>query len=329
MTWQRQKMIIAGVFLLSLAAFLAYYITLHIHDFRQLSLSLLGHLPLVFLAAALFVVLLAFNGYRFYCLLLAFHLKLPAQEWFGLSVITNFYNLVTPFRGGMAIRALYLKRRYGFTYTHFLTVQAAFQVLILLTAAITGLVSVLVLEEKFAAYHEPFILFFLGLATVLALILLFSPRLEVTGGKWRQRLAGISNGWHLLKKNKKRVLTVSLITLIQRFIKAVFLMLVYSSLHIQLDFFAALFISSLGMFSLVITILPGNLGIDDTVNVFAANLLGIPLEGAIAAALLARLINLAVGLLSGPPFSYLLLKKTREDRKQRTKDGINKYLYRR
>jgi len=322
MSLKPNKSILPVIVSLLLAAFLFYYISDNFEDFRRLFSNVLNHWPQISLAALLFTVLLGFNGYQFYSLLEPFALRLAVKEWFGLSVVTNFYNLVTPFRGGMAIRALYLKRRHGFTFTYFLSVQAAVQVFILITAAFTGLISVWMLEDKFGKYREPFLLLFSGITILLALLPSFSPRLKETGGKWRLRLVNINNGWHRLKQEKKTVVRVTLLTLLQRFIKAYFLILTYGCLNIQLDFFEALFISSVGMFSMVIMILPGNLGIDDAVNVISANLLGIPLEAAIAAALLGRLINLTVCLPLGLLFSYILIKKNSDEASQPENEPI-------
>ncbi len=305
----RKKRFIAIGSSLFLLFFLIFYILRHADEFRQLATIGLRHSPIMVLATFLFVVLIGINGFLFHILLIPFQLKLPMKEWCGLAMVNNFYNLITPFRGGMAVQALYLKQSYQFAYTHFLAVHGALQFFTFFTATITVLMALPFIGHDLGKAKVPLFLFFLTGLILQGLVLVFSPRLPIREGKWYQRLARINNGWIAIKGDKRRVIIVLLLNFLQRVLKAVFLMLTYYSIGIKIDFSGALFISAVGIFSLLISVLPGNLGIDDVLNVFSANLVGVPIHAAIAATLLGRMINMVVSLSMGPLFSYVLLRK--------------------
>lgn len=312
MKGDNKKRIIAITGTVILLIFLVFYIIKHSSDFAQLVSVGTHHFPTILLASFLFFILISLNGYLFNILLSAFDLKLPFREWCGLAVTNNFYNLITPFKGGMAALALYLKEKYGFGYMHYIAVQGAIQFFTLFTAALTVLICIPFMKDIPGEAKGPvFLLFFLGIIFQV-IILIYSPRFRKREGKWFQRLINLNNGWTAIKGNKKLVAALLIVNFIQRFLKGVFLVLVYGCIGIKLDFVSALFISSVGMFSLIITLLPGNLGIDDAINIFSARLAGVFLNGAIAATLLGRMINLAVSLTLGPIFSYTLFfrKKT-------------------
>ena len=94
-------------------------------------------------------------------LMKALGLKMKISESFGLSIITGFYNLITPFRGGMAVRAVYLKKKYNFAYVYFLATLSAVYILIFFVSSILGLISTWFIFKKTGFISIP-ILILLG-----------------------------------------------------------------------------------------------------------------------------------------------------------------------
>ena len=68
-------------------------------------------------------------------------LGLNLRSWnvFQLANVTSFYNFITPFRGGMGVRAVYLKKKHNFSYSNFFATLAASFILIFLVASIFGI----------------------------------------------------------------------------------------------------------------------------------------------------------------------------------------------
>ena len=136
----KAKTIISALVLILLVAWLGYYGYSHRTDFAGLSVAnpwLLVALIVGVLVTYSFIACL--NN----TLLRALKVIMPIWESFALAIITGFYNLITPFRGGMAARAVYLKKKYDFAYVHFLATLSAVYVLIFLVGSALGIVSTL------------------------------------------------------------------------------------------------------------------------------------------------------------------------------------------
>ena len=298
----KMKKIYSNLILLVTLVLVAYYIKNNLYQFKNLeiaSFSLLTWIPL-FIIIGLFL-----NGIILKLLILPFKIKLKNSETFGLATITNFYNLITPFRGGAAARAIYLRKKHDFPYVHFLATLSAIYILIFLVSSLTGIFSMLTLTEK----NYP-ILLTLSIFTIFLLsIVIFSPRIKENNNKWLNRFIKVINGWHLIKNNKQIILITIIISLIQVFLTALSNLIAYQIFGIEITLAKALFIAAVSNLSIIIAITPGNLGIGDAINVFIANIIGIPLTEAIAATILLRVINLAVILILGPIYSYKLIKK--------------------
>jgi uncharacterized protein (TIRG00374 family) len=298
---QRKNILSGGLFIIILIA-LFNYICRNLNDFKELTLTNPFYL---ILAITFFLIAIYSNGIILKTLMKPFKIKLKNNEAFGLAIITNFYNLITPFKGGAATRAIYLKKKHNFPYVHFLATLSAIYILIFLVSSLTGIFSMLTLQEK----STP-ILLALSIFTIFLLsIIIFSPKIKENNNKWLNRFIKVINGWHLIKNNKKIITITIIISLIQIFLAAINNQIIYQILGVQITLAKALFIAAIANLSIIIAITPGNLGIGDAINIFTANIIGIPLTEAIAATILLRAVNLAIIFILGPIYSYKLIKR--------------------
>ena len=195
----KTKSLISGLILITILGFLIYYLKNNLKDFQQLAISnLMFLIPLIII----FLLGLYFNGMLLNILMRPFSIKLKNLEAFGLAIITNFYNLITPFRGGAAARAYYLKKKYKFPYVNFLATLSAIYLLIFLISAIIGLITLLIIKSKYNLFNLPIFLLFSMIIITLLTITIFSPKLKERENKWLNRFIKIINGWHLIKNNK-------------------------------------------------------------------------------------------------------------------------------
>ncbi|MBT3409029.1 flippase-like domain-containing protein [Candidatus Woesearchaeota archaeon] len=298
----KTKNLISGAVLILIITYLIYHIKNNLQNFKQLTITNpLYLIPLIIL----FLLFLYLNGMMLKTLMKPFQIKLKNNEAFGLAIVTNFYNLITPFRGGAAARAIYLKKKHDFPYVHFLATLSAIYILIFLVSSLTGIFSMLTLQEKSIP-----ILLALSIFTIFLLsIIIFSPKIKEKSNKWLNRFIKVINGWHLIKNNKKIIIITILISLIQVFLIALNNLIAYHIFGIQITLAKALFIAAISNLSIIIAITPGNLGIGDAINIFTANIIGIPLTEAIAATILLRAVNLAIIFILGPIYSYKLIKR--------------------
>ena len=299
-----------------LAGLLAYYIYNHLSDFK--TLFSLAFTPANILFLVLFVLIsisnIFSNGILLDILTSAFGIKLKLRESFGLAMITRFYNYITPFHGGMAARAVYLKKKHKFPYVHFLATLSAIYVIIFLIGSLSGLISIFFIWLYYGLFNYIIFYLFLTIFVFLISIITFSPKLPEAKNKWTNRFTKVINGWHLIKNNKKIIFATALISLIQLFLGAINLIIIYSIFNIPLSFFKALFIASIGSIAILVSLTPGNLGVGDAIAIFSATIIGVGLTEAVAATILGRAISVLVLFTLGPIFSYFLLKK------EKTKD---------
>ena len=296
------KNLISGSVLILIIIYLIYYINNNLQNFKQLTMTNTLYLvPLLIF----FLLSLYLNGIMLKTLMKPFKIKLKNNEAFGLAAITNFYNIITPFRGGAAARAIYLKKKHDFPYVHFLATLSAIYILIFLVSSIVGIFSMLTLQEK----SIPILITLSILTIFLLLIIIFSPRIKEKRNKWLNRFIKVINGWHLIKNNKRIIAITIIISLVQVLLTALNNLIAYQIFGIEITLAKALFIAAISNLSIIIAITPGNLGIGDAINVFTANIVGIPLTEAIATTMLLRAVNLAIIFILGPIYSYKLIKK--------------------
>ena len=298
----KTKNILSGAVLIIIITYLIYYINNNLQNFKQLTLT--NPIYLIPLMIISFIFIYS-NGIILKTLMRPFQIKLKNNESFGLAIITNFYNLITPFKGGAAARAIYLRKKHDFPYVNFLATLSAIYILIFLVSSLTGIFSMLTLQEKSTPILVALTIFIIFLLSII----IFSPKIKENSNKWLNRFIKVINGWHLIKNNKKIITITIIISLIQVLLTAFNNLIAYQIFGIEITLAKALFIAAISNLSIIIAITPGNLGIGDAINVFTANIVGIPLTDAIATTMLLRAVNLAIIFILGPIYSYKLIKK--------------------
>ena len=295
-----------SIFVLILILALAFfYIYKNFSDFKSLTL-VSPHL--IFYIVIFFLINYIFIGIITRELIASLNVKLSHKESFMISVFTGFYNLITPLRGGMAARAVYLKKKHNFSYSNFFATLSASYVLTFLIAGFLGLLSTYLIYSKEGILSIPLLILFLGAFTSMLLIITISPKFKLTKNSLVNKFINVINGWHLIKSNIKLVSTISILTIIQILIASYMLQLQFQVFGIEISFMKCLFLSSIGSLSILIAITPANLGIAEAVTVFSALTIGISAAESLSAAILGRLIQTVILFILGPIFSYILIK---------------------
>ena len=171
MTPPHKKLLSSALLLILLALAIKYLID-NIHDFRQISLV---NIYLLIPITIIFIVSYILIGLSNVYLLKPLKLNLGFLEGFQLAIVNGFYNLITPFRGGLAARAVYLKQKYKFSYTNFLATIAASYLIFFLIASFVGIVSMYFIYNTTKAFSVIIFLIFLFFFIPLIVIVLFSP----------------------------------------------------------------------------------------------------------------------------------------------------------
>jgi len=225
-----------------------------------------------------------------------------------LSIVTIFYNTITPLKGGLFVKAGYLKKQYKFSYTHFIAMWSGIYVINFFIGSLIGLISMYFIYKDYNIFNLPIFLIFLGFFIPLLFVILFSPKFPETKNKWLNRFINVLNGWNLIKTHKKVIFAVSAITLLQMLLWVLGTIISYNIFGIELTLSKALFLGSIGVLSVLIAITPAGLGINEAIAVFSALIIGIEPAQSLAVAILGRVIGLLWILTLGPLFSYILFK---------------------
>jgi len=173
------------------------------------NLKRVSALSLVLLFAFVFVTHLV-TGYRFKLLMQVFSIRLDFKEWYGVSVCNVMFNYYLPARGGLAVRAYYLKKKYAFAYSHYTSLVAGSQIISFFLSAVAGLGFTLLFRAAHGIWLSKFMAVFaslLGVTAVGTLVLLVLLKLGKTfdNARFNNILRLFREGLSLFGKNKKLV----------------------------------------------------------------------------------------------------------------------------
>ena len=292
------------VVLVTLFAGIAYYLFCHpglLAVYGNVSLSEILGLGLVH------VLLLLINGLLLKFSAEKFSLQLFPWEWFGLSVVTAMGNYLTPFSGGMLLRATYMKRRHGFQFSKFATILGANY---LIYFWVISLVGVGVTAWAWTAASVKVLLIFFLVVWVLISLLAILPVVKLSGSHWFIVCANVMfEGWELMKSDSGLLIRMVLLALANIILNAASFWFACHALGFSVSFMAAAIVSLVAVFSVVIKLTPANLGVYEAMVCFTAPLVGLTVGEGLIAAILLRGVAIVPVFLLGPCFSYMLTRE--------------------
>lgn len=301
------KRLIQNIILLLTIGLMVYYITNNYESFKN---NILSINPIYFpVILVLFFLGTITGGLIIKYLLQPFNIKLKIKEWFGLTIITSFYNMITPFRGGLMAKAAYLKKKHNFSFSHFVSAMSGIYIVNFLVASLLGLISIYIIYTQKHIFNLLIFLAFLAIFTVSLLIILISPKIKSNKNKLLNSFVNVINGWHTIKKSKKIVFISAMVMTMQLLLSTIATLLVYSTIGVNLNYFESLFICSIGLIVSFFSITPGGLGVTEAVAVFSALIIGITPDQSLTVAIIQRALSTIYIFILGPIFVYKLLKK--------------------
>ena len=242
-----------------------------------------------------------------------FGLDLPFLEWFGLTITNTMYNYLLPARGGLAIRAVYLKKCYDFNYSHYISFTAGVFLLNLIIASFIAIISsiYLLLTNKL----QSLLILVAALSVFVILLIAVFIIFRIDSGTLRHEnritsvLKKISSGINQFQHHKTKIIILAIIQTIFIFSLSLRLYVAYQIIGIQVDFIILILINSFVAFSMIISITPGNLGIKEGLIGISSSLLLISTETAILGAIIDRVMAILIIFSFGLIYSNKLLKK--------------------
>lgn len=250
-------------------------------------------------------------AYTFKNLMMLFKLPLKVWEWIGLSVTNSMYNYFLPFQGAALIRAQYLKRKYSFEYSTYAALTSGALLIGLLTAGFTS--CFLLLIKYFITghlYKSIFIVvIFLFTFTLLLAIFLWFNNFRKISTKWvwlNRQLEIFFDGITFYKRNNSLLLRIVATNIALYLFMGLRLYFAFKVTGVQIDLVEIVVIQSVSVFSMILPITPGNLGIREGIIGLTSVMLNIPLEDAVLAASIDRVAGMVIIFFFGALFHIVL-----------------------
>jgi uncharacterized protein (TIRG00374 family) len=277
---------------LILIIFLTYFL-LNINNFKPL----LNVNPLYLIAIAACDILIIFtNGIFTKVIMQPFNKYISYLESFRVSLISTVGNFFAPVGAGFGFRAVYLKKKHGFSYSDFLSTLYGNYIIIFLLNSLFGLISLYLLRAKADRNYYTLVLIF-GCVFIVSLLLavLKIPLKAINYFENKNRhkrviniFINISKGWNNIVSNKKLMIRLIAISLSNFLLLIIISKLIIVSLHLTISSAALLLFSVLGSLSLFINITPANLGVKELIYIFSMSVIGFSVNQILMIAIIDR-----------------------------------------
>jgi uncharacterized protein (TIRG00374 family) len=300
--YRREKNKISLAVIILIIGLFALFLKDRWDSFHVLKRLSFGDVSLLAFLAVLFKLALGFN---FKILVSFFNIHLRTFEWFGLTCIAAMTNYLLPGKAGTAAQAVYLKKKFNFRYTNFLSsVTGFYSAAFLVNAVIGTLLSLRLLSEGLPAGKFGFLFFLcVSLVTVFLIFAIFNfPRLSAKAGLLRDFFEGFRN-FHD-KPAEATGLVLSQVIVVAAI--GLRLLAAFRVLGVEIDLVSSIIVALITSFSIFINLTPGALGIKEALLTFSATLLGVSPSEAVMVAMLDRVVDVIVSFAFGYAFALYL-----------------------
>jgi len=275
---------------------------------NQQILTTLAQIKTIYIILIMLLFLLVFllEGFFIKITLDVFKKKIDIKEAYYLSTISRIGNYLLPMRAGAIFRAKYLKNKYKFEYSKFLSTLYAYYILLFLINALFAL-SVLILKYINTSNTYPLLtIFFVFLFFTAVGVILLRKTITIKNieshkyiDKVLKILNKFINSWDMIVKKERIFLSLIFITTSNILINGIINVLEFYSLGIKATISDILLYTCLSGVSLLISITPGSLGLREAVFLVTSESIGITNEQVMQLAFLDRgiMFFLLLGLL--------------------------------
>jgi uncharacterized protein (TIRG00374 family) len=282
-----------------------FYFQKHYDKFAAISIE--SSSWLIALAVACLAIMFL-NGIVFKVLMDCFQIRIDISEALQLSFVTAMGNYLLPYLGGMGFRGAYLKKRYDFPVTWFMSTVAVAGLLTFVISALFGATVTIIMYFMYGRFYWVIFTIF----TVISgggLIVLKLPYREMSSSNWLVvRLNNVINGWKIISQDMMRLRLLILVLASNNVLKVVTVYFAFSSLMPDVEFFKIVVISSMAILSNMINITPARIGVTETIVVLSGQALGFSPVISLSVAILNRTIYLILSFLGGGLSSLFLFR---------------------
>lgn len=255
----------------------------------------------------LFSLMIFFDTLFLEVILKKFNKTITTLESQYITVISYIGNYFLPLRGGAVIRSVYLKKKFNFPYSNFISTLYGYYIIVFLVNSLIALTSLVFIQLRYDTISIPLYIFF-GTVFVMMLILsLFKiplEKLDIQKPSILKKIVdvvkNILNGWNMIVTDKKLLIKLTILSLLRFFSSALLFYVQFKALDIEVSFLNVLIYNCLSGVSLLVSLTPGSLGIREAIFLITSNILGITNDQVMQLALLDRgmvVITLLISLI--------------------------------
>jgi len=327
---ERWSVLLRRIFPLLLVALIvawgAWYVASHSEELEEVESIAPGWLLLLLTLAT---IKIGCMGLFTKFVVSALGIELGFVEWFGITAMSAMANYLTPFRGGAAVRAVYLKLHHGLPYSFFVSTLSALYLLSFATSAVLGLLAEVTLRLRYGVSDTSTVVFsiiVLLLPVVLFALARWAPRLSeqrtnetATRGSsgWPARVVHrgveiarqVVEGWRLISSKPAKLLWLVCASLLNAGVTLLMIHTAFVAVGVRLPLLESLVLSSLFMISSLIPLTPSGLGVAEIAVVMASQDLGVRGPLGVLSAGLNRTVMILISILWGTLFTYVLSRR--------------------
>jgi len=284
-----------------------YFIYKYRENFSDISIQ---NYFLIIPLAVLTILFFTSNGIVTKIIIKAFKINLSFKEWFGLSTINTLGNYISPFRGGSISNALYLKKKYSFSYNSFISMLSGIYIIVFWINSLIGIIAIIFTNIFYDIFSLPILIIFSVSFIFLSIVILISPQIPLSKSKFINQFIKVINDWNIIRKKLDIVIKLSIIALLNIILMTAMSYFEFQLIGIEVKLLKLLVIALFSTFSIFLSITPASLGIREAFSIYSGQLLGIPVAQLLAISIIDRLINFILALFLGLYFSNKLLNKS-------------------
>lgn len=326
------KRYISYLVLLSLVSLAGYYFYNHQNDLR----AFFQFRPLyIFYMIVAGIAQFFISGFFNRAILKPCSITINTGELFAIAVMASIGNYILPFRGGLGLRAMYLKRKHNFPYSYFMSGMTGIYLVFFLTNSLIGLLSLVLLYFYRGVVSPPLYLIFCFVLLLVFLPFLasfkefaFTRKIETLKScpllsslknqagwlaalihKLPEFLDRARTGWLQVARDHVLIFQLVILTAINSVANIILLYCGFLSSSVRPDILELLMISSLLSVSGLVNITPAGLGVQEAAIVFSSNVLGISMAQALMASLFVRFVSIALAVTLAPFLGRYFLTK--------------------
>jgi uncharacterized protein (TIRG00374 family) len=236
--------------------------------------------------------------------------RISIAEIVSLQFINNFLNKILP-KGGVAFRAMYLKRHYHLSFSYFLATFTGLVVVNLVSQALISLGAMLLIFLQTGTYNLLLVFGFNAMLLGSLFIIILKPSISANNNRILQSAQRLVEGWKVIVQDPQDLAVFIVISLLLLLQDALSFYVVFSALEIPIQYSTTLILSSLSIILSYINVTPDGLGVREGVYIYVSSIVALTEPQILFGSLVQRAISLIASLIfSG--LGYVLLQKNKK-----------------